>query len=73
VSSFWLAVVYMGLGEMDEAFRRLDKAYEERDGSLIYITVPIAFDTLSPDPRYRQLLQKMGLEHMFKKVSSYKK
>ena len=73
VSSFWLAVVYMGLGEMDEAFRWLDKAYEERDGSLIYVTVPIAFDTLSPDPRYRQLLQKMGLEHMLEKVSSYKK
>jgi serine/threonine-protein kinase len=73
VSSFWIAMVHMGLGETDEVFRWLDKAYEERDGSLIYMTVPIAFDALSPDPRYRQLLQKMGIGHMFEKVSSYKK
>jgi serine/threonine-protein kinase len=73
VSSFWIAMVHMGLGEMDETFRWLDKAYEERDGSLIYMTVPIAFDTLSPDPRYRPFLQKMGLGHMFEKVSSYKR
>jgi serine/threonine-protein kinase len=72
-SSFWIAIIHMGLGEIDETFRWLDKAYEERDGSLLYITVPAPFDALSHDPRYKQLLQKMGLEHMFEKVSSYKK
>jgi TolB-like protein/Tfp pilus assembly protein PilF len=73
VSSFWVAAIYNGLGEMDKAFECLEKAYEERDANLIYITVPIAFDTLSPDPRYRQLLRKMGLEHLFEKLSSLKK
>ncbi len=73
VSSFWIAGIYWGLGEMDKAFDWLDKAYEERDANLVYITVPIVFDTLSPDPRYKQLLQKMGLEHLFEKLASLKK
>jgi TolB-like protein len=72
-SSFWIAVIHIGLGETNEAFARIDKAYEERDGNLLYITVPAMFDALSPDPRYKQLLQKMRIEHMFEKVSSYKK
>jgi serine/threonine-protein kinase len=73
VSPFDVAGIYMDLGEMDKTFEWLEKAYEEREASLIYITVPTPFDALSPDPRYKQLLQKMGLEHLFEKVSSYKK
>jgi serine/threonine protein kinase/Flp pilus assembly protein TadD len=73
VSTFWIAAVHMGLGDMDKTFALLDKAYQERDGNLLYITVPAPFDTLSSDPRYKQLLQKMGLGHMFDKVLSYKK
>lgn len=73
VSSFSVAAVYWGLGEMDKAFEWIERAYEERDGSLIYITVPMIFDVLNPDPRYRQLLAKMGLGHLFEKLSSLKK
>jgi tetratricopeptide (TPR) repeat protein len=73
VSSFWIASIYIGLGEMDKAFEYLEKAYEERDGNLIYITVPTPFDALSPDPRYKKLLKKMGLGHLFDKLSSIKK
>ncbi|MDH5384152.1 MAG: hypothetical protein OEY18_05540 [Candidatus Aminicenantes bacterium] len=72
VSSFWVAGIYMGLGEMDKAFVWLEKAYEERDGNLIYITVPSPFDALSPDPRYKKLLKKMGLGHLFEKLSAIK-
>jgi len=73
VSSFWVAGIYMGLGELDKAFEWLEKAYVERDGNLIYITAPTPFDAFSPDPRYQQLLQKMGLEDLFEKLSSLKK
>lgn len=62
----------MGLGEMDNAFESLEKAYQERDGNLIYITVPTPFDALSPDQRYKKLLKKMGLEHLFEKLSALK-
>jgi serine/threonine protein kinase/Tfp pilus assembly protein PilF len=73
VSSFQVAAIYWGLGEMDIAFEWMEKAYEERDGNLIYITVPLVFDALSPDPRYKQFLKKMGLEHLFEKLSFLKK
>jgi len=73
VSYFWVAAIHLGLGETDEAFAWFDKAYEERDGSLLYITVPTPLDALSPDPRYKQLLQKMGLEHLLKKLAPLKK
>ncbi len=72
VSSFWIAAIHMGLGETDKAFELLEKAYEERDGNLIYITVPSPFDALSPDPRYKKLLKKMGLGHLFEKLTSAK-
>ncbi len=73
VSSFWVAAVHMGLGETDEAFAWLDKAFAERDGSMIYITVPIMYDALGADPRYRQLLGKMGIGDLFEKLSPDKK
>ncbi len=73
VSSFWVAALYMGLGEVDTASEWFEKAYVERDGNLIFITAPALFDAFSSDPRYKQLLKKMGLEDLWGKVSSYKK
>ena len=72
VSSFWVAFIYFGLGETNKLFEWLEKAYEERDCNLIYITVPPPFDPLRSDPRYQQLLKKMGLEHLIKKLDSLK-
>jgi TolB-like protein/Tfp pilus assembly protein PilF len=67
VSSFWIASLYVGLGEIDKAFEWFDKAYEEKDSSLIYITVPPIFDPIRSDPRYKQLLMKLGLENQISK------
>jgi hypothetical protein len=63
----------MGLGEADHAFEWLEKAFVERDGNLIYITAPAAFDQCGSDPRYRRLLDKMGLGDLWARVASYKK
>ena len=70
VSSFWVAVVYLGLGEIDKTFEWLEKAYEERDSNLIYVTIPPVFDPIRSDPRYKKLLKKMGLEHLLEKLQS---
>jgi serine/threonine protein kinase/Tfp pilus assembly protein PilF len=70
VSSFWIAAVYITLGEIDNAFEWLAKAYEERDGSLIYITIPPPLDPIRSDPRYKQILDKMGLGHLLDKLLS---
>jgi len=56
---FDLAVVYTGLGERDEAFRLLEKAYRERSYRLIYIIVEPAFDPLHSDPRFAKLIDRI--------------
>jgi tetratricopeptide (TPR) repeat protein len=56
-----IAGVYVGLGENDQAFEWLEKAYQERDFQLTYLAVEPAFDSLRSDPRYTTLLQRLGL------------
>ena len=56
-----LALVYAGLGDKDKAFAWLDKAYEERSFSLINLKVEPRFDSLHSDPRFADLLRRIGL------------
>jgi len=72
VSSFWVAGIYKGLGDIDKAFEWFEKAYDDRDGNLIYITAPQAFQDIRIDPRYKSLLSKMGLENILSLDSSQK-
>jgi hypothetical protein len=53
--------VYAGLGDIDRAFQWLDRAYQERAGLLIHIKVEPLLDPLRFDPRYADLLRRMGL------------
>jgi len=69
VSSFWVAVIYNGLGDTDRVFEWFYKAYDERECNLIYIAIPPPFDSIRDDPRYKNLLKKMGLEHLLDKQS----
>jgi adenylate cyclase len=56
------ALVYMGLGEKDQAFEWLQKAYEERSPELIHLrSWQIFYMPLGSDPRYRELVKKVGL------------
>lgn len=55
------ATCYIGLGDLDQAFAWLEKAYEERSVWLIWLKVSPTFDPLRQDPRYHRLLRKMGL------------
>jgi tetratricopeptide (TPR) repeat protein len=71
VRAFHLAAVCAALGETEEAFVWLEKAYEERDVTLPLLregshlpatslmTLPVP---LRSDPRYQALLRKVGLE-----------
>jgi len=60
VSPFYLAVVYSGLGRMDEAFRLLDRALEQRTPCLIYCT---PYDpnsvALRHDPRWKPFIDRL--------------
>jgi tetratricopeptide (TPR) repeat protein len=62
VSPFSFAAVYAVLDEKDRAFEWLQKAYEERDHWLYGAKVTPHLDNLRPDPRFKELLKKMGLE-----------
>ena len=55
-----VALVYAGLGKLDDAFRWLDRSCEEPDGLLVYLKVAAVFDGLRPDPRFPQLLSRAG-------------
>jgi len=61
VSPYSLARIHVGLGEIDKAFEYLEKTYQERHGILTYLKVEAAFDRLRSDPRFENLLQRMGL------------
>ena len=61
VSPYSLARIHVGLGEIDEAFEWLEKTYQERHGILTYLKVEAAFDRLRSDPRFLDLLRRIGL------------
>jgi serine/threonine-protein kinase len=61
VSPYSMARIHVGLGEIDEAFEWLEKAYQERHGILTYLKVEAAFDRLRSDPRFVDLLRRIGL------------
>jgi tetratricopeptide (TPR) repeat protein len=54
------ALVYAGLGNKDEAFAWLTKAYEARDPQLIWLKVEPELQSLQSDPRFAELLQRIG-------------
>ncbi len=58
----FIAWIYSGLDERDQALTWLELAYEERAGNLLHIKVEPIYDPLRSDPRFQALLKKMGLE-----------
>ena len=61
VSPYFIALVYVGLGDKDQAFAQLDKAYQERHPYLILIKVEPVFDVLHSDPRFADLVRRIGV------------
>jgi eukaryotic-like serine/threonine-protein kinase len=61
VDFYQLATIYAGLGEKDEAFRLLEKGYKEHSGAMPYLAVDPFWYGLRSDPRYADLLRRMGL------------
>jgi TolB-like protein/DNA-binding winged helix-turn-helix (wHTH) protein/Flp pilus assembly protein TadD len=61
VSAFDMAIVFAGVGDRDSAFGWLEKAYAERESQMPFLSVSRRLDRLRPDPRFANLLQRMGL------------
>jgi hypothetical protein len=62
VRSEFLATVYGALGDLDEAFRLLERAYAERSAGLIYLHLDPLFDSLREDPRLNEMVQRIDLQ-----------
>ena len=61
VSLYGLAVLYANLGERDKAFASLEKAYAARASWLRTLKYDSSFDPLRDDPRFHDLLRRVGL------------
>jgi serine/threonine-protein kinase len=57
----YVAAVYAGLGDKDQAFAWLEQAFQARNGTLVFLVTDLPFDPLRSDPRYADLLRRMGL------------
>jgi serine/threonine-protein kinase len=62
IPPYSFARVYVALGDKDEAFRWLEKAYQDRDPWILLIKIDPMFDGLHSDPRFDDLVQRMGLK-----------
>jgi tetratricopeptide (TPR) repeat protein len=58
---FQIAAMYARADRADDAFAWLEKAYERRASMLTNVNVDPAFDSLRGDPRYDDLLRRIGL------------
>lgn len=61
VSSYDMAVIYSGLREPDQAFAWLEKAYQDREGLLVYLKVEPWLDPIRSDRRFAELVRRVGL------------
>jgi hypothetical protein len=61
VSDYWLATIYVALGDNNQAFQLLDKAFTERSQWLVRLKVDPRFANLRSDPRFQDLLRRIAL------------
>jgi hypothetical protein len=57
-----LAMVFALLGDNDRAFELLEDEWDRRTPGYIYLKVQIGLTAFSSDPRYKEILRRMGLE-----------
>jgi len=61
VAPCFFAGIHIGLGENDRAIECLEKSFEENSHWLIYLHIDPSMDALRSDPRFQDLLRRIGL------------
>jgi len=61
VAPYFVARIFTGLNDKEEAFAWLKKAYDARDECLTWLKVDPTMDSLRADPRYPDFLRRLGL------------
>jgi len=63
VSPYRVAMIYAGLGDKEQTLAWLEKAYQQRVHNMIFLKVEPELDGLRSDPRFEDLLGRVGLPH----------
>jgi tetratricopeptide (TPR) repeat protein len=61
VDFYWSGVIYAGLGDKEEAFRMLEKSYQEHAATMPCLAVDPFWSGMRSDPRFADLLRRIGL------------
>ncbi len=61
VPPYNFAMIYAGLEDKNEAFAYLNRAYDERSYYLTWLKVDLQMDNLRDDPRFKELVRKVGI------------
>jgi tetratricopeptide (TPR) repeat protein len=60
ISPYFIALIYVGLGEKKSALEWLQKAYEDRSALMTWLRVEPKLDSLRSDPRFKELERHVG-------------
>jgi TolB-like protein/Tfp pilus assembly protein PilF len=63
IPAIYFAAIYAGLLEKDQAFAWLEKGFQERSDGMTYLKIERLFDSLHSDPRYQDLMKRVGLSN----------
>jgi tetratricopeptide (TPR) repeat protein len=61
VSAFDMAAVFASMGEKDNSFHWLEKAYSERESQMAFLAITRRLNGIHSDPRYSNMLHRMHL------------
>jgi serine/threonine protein kinase/tetratricopeptide (TPR) repeat protein len=61
INPFEIALIYIGLGDKNQAFHWLENAYRERSDMLVYLKVDPRLDPIRSDSRFADLVRKVGI------------
>jgi adenylate cyclase len=64
VTPYGLALVYAGRHDLDNTFKNLDLAMIDRSNWLVWLKLDPRWQTVSQDPRYHEMLKKIGLDRI---------
>ncbi|HEX8764926.1 MAG TPA: hypothetical protein VF740_07180, partial [Candidatus Acidoferrum sp.] len=56
---------YLGLGDTEQAFAWMERAYQEQSNILQFLKVHPFFDPVSSDPRFKDLVHRVGLDKTY--------
>jgi len=61
VTSYGVALVYAGMGDKEQAFLKLERAFSERSHWLVWLNLDPRWESLRADPRFDELKRRIGL------------